>query len=61
MDIIAVPNWLNGRKFMSDYINKRVANMSCLQRGTVIQSRRLSEYRCFAPMVLRLDISSFVK
>ena len=27
--------------------------MSCLQRGTAIQSRRLSEYSCYAPMVLR--------
>ena len=26
--------------------------MSCLQKGTAIQSRRLSEYNCYASMVL---------
>ena len=40
---------------MSDYHNKCVCKhvLSYLERGIAIQSRRLSEYRCYTPMVLR--------
>ena len=39
--------------------------MSCLRKGTVIQSRRLSEYRCYATLVVKghrkLDLASVVE
>ena len=46
---------LNGREFLSELITIvcSIHVLSCLQSGTAIQSRRLSEYSCYAPMVLR--------
>ena len=45
----------NGRKFMSDYNNKCVCKhvLSYRERGMTIQSKMLSEYRCYTLMVLR--------
>ena len=53
-EIGAIPASPKGSTLLSFNDLFRISNeLSCLQRGTVIESRRLSEYRCYAPMVLR--------
>ena len=53
-EIGAIPAPQKGSSLLSFNDLFKISNvLSCLQRGTVIESRRLSEYRCYAPMVLR--------